>query len=396
MTLTEMKSKSPSPSSRSQSLGISGIRKIFERAQTISGVIKLEIGEPDFQTPENIKEAARRAITSGQTKYTSGWGMVELRKAISQKLQRENKLEYNPNNEIVVTSGATSALNLALLSVLDPGDEILVPNPGWATYGVAVTLVGGIPVEYKLDSARGYGFFREDVEPLITERTKALLINSPSNPTGSVFSQDELRRISELSIDHGLTVISDEVYEKFVYENVLPGENLPNIASFPEMKERTVILNSFSKTYAMTGWRVGYLASSQAFGDAIAKVNTAANSCVSQISQIAAIEALTGPQDSVKEMISVYKSRRDLIVERLNQIRTFECPVPQGAFYAFPKIVGNMNSYDLSIKILEGAQVSTVPGSAFGTQGEGHLRMSYANSTENIKIAMDRIASFLN
>jgi aminotransferase len=393
MTLTEVNSTSAKASNRSESLGISGIRKIFERAQSIQGVIRLEIGEPDFQTPENIKEAARQAINKGQTKYTPGSGMLELRKAISQKLRTENGISYEPKNEIVVTAGATSALNIALLGVLDPGDEILVPNPGWATYVYAVNIVGGVPVEYKLDSRNGYRFVKKEVERLISPRTKAIIINSPGNPTGSVFNVEDLNSIAQLAMEQGITVISDEVYEKFVYEGVREGANLPNIASLPEMRDKTVILNSFSKTYAMTGWRVGYLASNSALGEAMAKVNTAANSCVSQISQIAAIEALTGPQDSVKEMISVYRKRREIIIRRLNEIPGFRCASPQGAFYAFPEIKDTgLNSYDLSMKILENAHVATVPGSAFGSEGEGYLRISYANSTENIENAMDRIS----
>jgi aspartate aminotransferase len=204
---------------------------------------------------------------------------------------------------------------------------------------------------------------------------------------------EDLNSIAQLAMEQGITVISDEVYEKFVYEGVREGANLPNIASLPEMRDRTVILNPFSKTYAMTGWRVGYLASNSALGEAMAKVNTAANSCVSQISQIAAIEALTGPQDSVKEMISVYRKRREIIIRRLNEIPGFRCASPQGAFYAFPEIKDTgLNSYDLSMKILENAHVATVPGSAFGSEGEGYLRISYANSTENIENAMDRIS----
>ncbi len=391
MTITEQRTKPAKPSVRSQSLGVSGIRKIFERAQSIRDVIRLEIGEPDFQTPENIKEAARQAITSGRTKYTPGAGMIELRKAIADKLQSENKIHYEPI-EIVVAAGATSALNLSMLAAIDPGEEVLIPNPGWATYAYAISIAGGVPIEYKLDRRRDYAFDKDYVNSLVTNKTRAILINSPNNPTGSIFTERDLYAIAELSLERGLTVISDEVYEKFLYDHA-PGEVSPCIGSLPDMKERTIVVNSFSKTYAMTGWRVGYVASSAPLADAMAKVNTAANSCVSQISQIAALEALTGPQNSVKEMISVYKERRSVIVKRLNEINGFECPLPKGAFYAFPNITGTgLSSFDLAMKILETGHVATVPGSSFGSEGEGYVRLSYSNSTQNIEVAMDRIS----
>lgn len=395
MTVTEQRSKQAIPSVRSQSLGLSGIRKIFEKAQNIPNVIRLEIGEPDFQTPENIKEAGRRAINEGKTKYTPGAGMIELRKAIAEKFRKENNLHYEPN-EIIVASGATSSLNIAFLAAIDPGDEVLVPNPGWATYNYAVSIVGGIPVEYKLARQNDYAIRREDMEPLITSRTKAILVNSPSNPTGSIFTDEDKENIAALSIDHGLTVISDEVYEKFVYDFGPKGTIPPSIAAVPEMSERTIVVNSFSKTYAMTGWRVGYVAANKSIADSLSKVNTAVNSCVSQISQLAAIEALTGPQDSVRQMISEYKKRRSITVKKLNEIHGFDCVLPKGAFYAFPNIEEtSMNSFDLAMKILESAHVATVPGSAFGSEGEGYLRISYANSTENIEVALERISDLL-
>jgi aminotransferase len=394
MTVAEQRTKPAKPSVRSQSLGVSGIRKIFEKAQSMPDVIRLEFGEPDFQTPENIKEAARRAITNGRTKYTPGAGMPELRKAIADKLQSENNIHYEPN-EVVVAAGATSALNLSVLGSIDQGEEILIPNPGWATYAYAVGIVGGVPVEYKLDRKRDYAFDKDYVSSLVTDKTRAILINSPNNPTGSIFSEKDLHAVADLSLERGLTVISDEVYEKFRYDYA-PSEVSPCIGALPDMKDRTIVVNSFSKTYAMTGWRVGYVASSASLADAMAKVNTAANSCVSQISQIAALEALTGPQDSVKEMLSVYKERRSIIVKRLNEINGFDCPLPKGAFYAFPNITGTrLNSFDLSMKILETAHVATVPGSSFGSEGEGYLRLSYANSKQNIEAALDRISKLL-
>jgi aminotransferase len=397
MSVSQLKSKASGASKRSQQLGISAIRVIFERAQSYPDMVRLELGEPDFDTPQNIKDAAIRAISAGKTKYTSGAGILELRKAISRKLENSNRISYDPAKEVLVSAGATSGINLALLASLDEGDEILVPNPGWATYVYAVRLVGANPVLYDLSSESSYSFDRDSVEKLVTPKTKAILINTPSNPTGAVFSTKNLHQIADFAINHDLKVFSDEVYEKFVYQE--PG-NLElrhvSIASFPEMKDRTVTINSFSKTYAMTGWRVGYLAANSTVTDAMIKINTAASSCISSISQLAALEALEGPQDSVTKMIEAFQKRRDVMTKSLNGIRGFSCPLPQGAFYAFPVIQGTgYNSMDLSMKILEQAHVAIVPGSAFGSRGEGHIRIAYANSLSNIEIALERISKVM-
>ncbi len=390
------------PSARSRSLGLSGIRQIFERAQSLPDVIRLEFGEPDFDTPENIKQAAVKAIERGYTKYSSSSGIPELRRAISEKLERENKIYYDPKSEIVVTTGATAAIYNALLATLDPGDEVLIPDPGWATYVHAVKLSGAIPVPYRLRKETGFSFEREEVQQTITGKTRAILINSPSNPTGSVFSKDNIQSIAEFAEENDLFVISDEVYEKFVYAN---GDGTANfspahtgqdghtsIASLPGMKERTVTINSFSKTYAMTGWRIGYAAAEKGIGEAISRINAAANSCISTICQYAALEALTGPQESVTNMISEFKRRRDLLVRLLNEIDGFECFLPRGAFYAFPDVrATGMNSQELAMFILNEAHVALIPGSAFGSEGEGHLRLAYANSYSKIEQAAERI-----
>jgi aminotransferase len=381
-------------SHRTQALGLSGIRQIFEKAQKIPDVIRLEFGEPDFDTPENIKKAAERAINLGYTKYASSSGIPELRSAISSKLERDNNVYYDPSKEIIVTAGATAALNLSLVATLDIGDEILVPNPGWATYVHAVHIAGAKPVLYSLRESANYGFDREEIQKLVGPKTRALLINSPSNPIGSIFSRKDFKSISDFAIENNLFVLSDEVYEKFLYSD--QGDKHISIASLPEMKDRTVTFNSMSKTYAMTGWRIGYAASNPEINAAMVKINAAQSSCVSTITQYAALEALTGSQDSVSEMISTFKKRRDLMVKGLNNIDGFICGVPQGAFYAFPNIRKNaMNSYDLAMKILDEAHVATVPGSSFGSEGEGYLRVAYANSAENIELALDRISRMM-
>ncbi len=387
----------PTASKRSQALGVSGIRDIFEKAHKIPNVVRLEFGEPDFDTPENIKQAAIRAITEGHTKYTSSAGIPELRKAVSEKLEKDNKIHYEASKEVVVTAGATAALNLALQATLDPHEEILVPDPGWATYVHSVQLVGATPVMYPLKESMGYRIVREDIERLITRGTRAILINSPSNPIGSILSRSDVQAIADLAREHNLFVLSDEVYEKFVYPDPGTHREHVSIASLPGMKERTVTFNSMSKTYSMTGWRIGYAASSAELSSAMIKANSAASSCVSTIAQYAALEALTGSQDSVRKMISVFKDRRDLLVRGLNEIGGFKCSTPSGAFYAFPNISETgLTSLNLAMKILEEAHVATVPGSAFGSEGEGHLRIAYANSTENIKEALERISKVMN
>ncbi len=392
---TSTTSTSTEASERSQTLGISGIRQIFEKAQSIPDIIRLEFGEPDFDTPENIKEAAKQAISHGYTKYTSSSGILELRKAVSEKLLRENRVSYDPSKEVVVTAGTTAALNLSLLATLDVGDEVMIPNPGWATYVHAVHLVGAKSVMYSLREASEYGFDKDEAQRLVTPNTRAILINTPSNPIGSIFSRKHITDIADFAIENNLFVLSDEVYEKFIYSD--KGESHFSIASLPEMKERTVTFNSMSKTYAMTGWRIGYAASNQSVSSAMAKINAAASSCVSTIAQYAALEALTGPQDSVGKMISTFRVRRDLMVRALNNINGFRCAVPRGAFYAFANIKETgFSSFDLAMKILEEAHVATVPGSAFGSEGEGYLRIAYANSSENIQNALERVAKVMN
>ena len=392
----EAKAVSLEPSQRSRKLGLSGIREIFEKAQKIPDVIRLEFGEPDFDTPDNIKAAAVRAINNGKTKYTSSAGIPELRAAISAKLSKENQVVYDAAKEVVVTAGATSAINLAFLSVADIGDEILVPDPGWATYTHAVHIVGSIPVPYPLRESAGYSFERKVAEKLVTPKTKAILINTPSNPTGAILSRSNLKEIAEFAIEKNLFVISDEVYEKFLYDGGSTKNEHVSIASLPEMKERTVTVNAFSKTYAMTGWRLGYAAAAEPISAAMAKINAAESSCVSSVAQYAALEALTGPQDSVREMISAFAKRREVLVSGLNELPGFKCPMPHGAFYAFPNIrATGQNSHSLAMKIVEKGHVAVVPGSSFGAQAELNIRLAYANSLENIQLALERIRKIL-
>jgi aminotransferase len=383
------------PSDRSETLGISGIRVIFEKVSKMPDAIRLEFGEPDFDTPDNIKAAAIDAIKKGRTKYSSSAGTIELRNAVASKFSRENNLKYDPAKEVVITAGATSGINLALLATLDVGDEILVPDPGWATYVHAVNIVGAKPVPYALRESSGYAIQKENLETVSTPRTRAILINSPSNPIGSILSRKNLEEICDFAIEHDLFVLSDEVYEKFLYRDGGENEHV-SIASLNGMKDRVVTINAFSKTYAMTGWRIGYVGASEPIASAMVKINAAANSCVSTINQFAGIEALNGPQDSVSKMISAFAKRREILVKGLNEFRGFRCPMPKGAFYAFPNIKDTgYSSEELTMKIVDQAHVAVVPGTAFGSEGEGYIRVAYANSVENIQEALTRMRRIL-
>lgn len=371
---------------------LSGIREIFEKAQTIPDVIRLEFGEPDFDTPAHIKNAAYEALTRGATKYTSSFGIAELRDAIAEKMLRENGVKCSRSN-VVVTAGATSALSLAVLAVLNPGNEILIPNPGWANY-VPISRIGGATsVGYPLFEKDEFNVNIENVRKLITPKTKMILINSPSNPSGGVIPEQDQKAIGELAEKHDLLILSDEVYEKFIYG----GERHVSLASFPQFKDRVITINSFSKTYAMTGWRIGYAVAPAEIAEAMGRLNGSTNSCTATMTQYAALAALKGSQNCVTEMVDAFKRRRSVILDGLSEIKLLSCIPPKGAFYAFVNVSKTrMDSLSLSMKFLEHGHVATVPGSAFGTYGEGYIRIAYANSEENLKKALSRIKSTLS
>ncbi len=373
---------------RARKIPYSGIRRIFERASTITNAIHLEAGEPDMLTPAYIREAAKTAMDAGATHYTSSAGTIELRKAIANKLKRENNLDYDSSSEIIVAAGANTALSLAFLTLVDSGSEVLVPDPGWANYEPGVSLTGAVPVGYSLLEQNDFRPDLEELEKLVTKRTKVLLVNSPSNPTGGVFSSEDLRLIADFAVKHDLAVVSDEVYEKIVYD----GTETQSIASFPSMKERTVVVNALSKTYAMTGWRLGYAATTNDIASAMTKLQSCIASCASSVSQAAAVAALNGPQTDVQKMVSEFKTRRDYFVEALNQISGFHCRKPRGAFYAFANVSELSESSEvLVLEILDKAGVVSVPGSAFGAHGEGYIRFSYAASMDNLNEAVRRL-----
>ncbi len=365
----------------------SGIRKLFDLAQGKKGLVSFGIGEPDFVTPTHIREAAKRALDEGYTRYTPNLGFPEFRKALAVKLDQKNNISVTPE-EVVVTSGGTEALFFAFYILINPGDEIIIPDPGFVTYESQIYFAGGTPVHFPL---RGENNFHPDLEELkncITPKTKVILINSPSNPTGAAFNEEELLVIAQLAQEKDLFVISDELYEDIVYD----GREHISIASFPGMKERTISIFGFSKSYAMTGWRLAYLAGPLDLVEEIAKLlqNTAV--CANSIAQRAGQAAIQGSQNCVKEMFTAYNERRNVLAEGLNEIQGLSCYAPEGTFYAFVNIKETgMTSEELSIYLLEECKVVTVPGTAFGKQGEGYIRLSFATSLDMVKEGIARI-----
>lgn len=353
------------------SVNVSGIRKLFEAAGP--NAVNLGIGQPDFDTPKNIKDAAIKAINDGFTGYTPGLGIPELRDALSAKLKNENQIDVAPN-QIMVTSGASEALYITLSALTSPGDEILVPNPGFLAYNSIVRLLNGKDVGISLKEDLTIDV--NDVLEKITPKTKALIINSPGNPTGAVSSKADIKALAEIAEDKNITLISDEVYEYFIYD----GEHV----SPAQFTDNAVTINAFSKSYAMTGWRVGYLAAKGDYVPEILKIHQYLQACANSIAQKAAHEALIGPQDSVATMRNEFKKRRDVLVKGLNDMG-IKCITPQGAFYAFPEVKDCEKAAETLLK----NDVVVTPGTAFGSNGKDHIRISYAASMENIEKALE-------
>lgn len=355
-------------------------------------------GEPDFDTPQNIKEAAVRAIQSGVTKYTPASGTPALKKAICEKLLRDNGLAYTPE-QIVVSNGAKHSLVNTFMAILNPFEEVLLPAPYWVSYPEMIRLADGVPVVIPTDEAHGFKFTVEQLEAAYTPRTRALVLNSPSNPTGMLYTKEELSAIADWCVKRDVYVVSDEIYEKLIYE----GEHV-SIASFgEEIKERTIVVNGVSKSYAMTGWRIGYTASNLKVAKAMANIQSHAASNPNSIAQAATVEALTGPQDSVAMMREAFRERRDYMVERMNSIEGVSCIKPSGAFYVMMNIkslIGKTfygqkveNTDQFCELLLEKQRLALVPGTGF--DAEGFVRWSYATSMENIKEGLDRLEKFL-
>lgn len=367
------------------------------RAEGID-VIGFGVGEPDFDTPDNVKAAAVAAIEAGFTKYTPAGGIPELKEAVRQKLQADHGLTYDPA-QIIITVGAKHALFNAFQALLNPGDEVIVPAPYWVSYVDQIRLTGAEAVIVMGDPDNQFKVSADQVRKAVTPRTKALVINSPCNPTGAVYSEAELRAIAEVALEADILVISDEIYEPFIYSD---GGHTPFASLSEEAKKNTLLIHGVSKSHAMTGWRIGYAAGPAELIAAMTSIQSHSTSNPTSIAQKAAIEALTGSQESVNVMVKEFKKRRDYLVERLRALPGVECPLPDGAFYAFPKISaafgkdagsGPINSSQaFAEQLLQQAHVALVPGSAFGI--EGYVRLSYATSMENLEKGMDRIEAF--
>ncbi|OGS18473.1 MAG: aspartate aminotransferase [Elusimicrobia bacterium RIFOXYA2_FULL_40_6] len=363
-------------------------------------IIGFGAGEPDFDTPENIKEAAKKAIDSGFTKYTPTSGTKELKAAIVNKFKKDNTLDYTPE-QILVSCGAKHSIFNIVFALCDDGDEVIIPSPYWVSYPEMVRAAGGKPVFIKTTQANNFKITPEQLEKAITPKTKIFILNSPSNPTGMIYSETELRALAKIIVSKNIYCISDEIYEKLVYGN----EKHVSIASFDEnIKKLTLVVNGVSKSYSMTGWRIGYCAGPKEIIQAMSNLQDHSTSNPASISQAASVEALTGPSDSFKVMFAAFEKRRTAMVDRLNSIKGIKCLKPQGAFYVFPdiseilkknfngKIIGN--SLALTELLLENAKVAVIPGSVFGE--DNAIRLSYATSDKNISEGLDRIEKFVN
>jgi len=368
----------------------SGIRKLFDLAQNRKDIISFGIGEPDFTTPDHVREAAKRAIEEGYTHYTPNAGYADLREALAQKLADFNHIEAKPE-EVVVTSGGTQALFSSFYTLLNPGDELIIPDPGFLIYGSQVFLAGGEPVFLPIREENHFQIDANELKGLITEKTKAILLNSPSNPTGIVIKKEILEEVAQIAKERDLFVISDELYEDILFD----GREHVSIASFPGMKERTISIFGFSKSYAMTGWRIAYLTCPEYLVKEMVKIQQNTAVCPNSVTQRAVLYGLQNPKqtnDSINKMCAAYQERRDVIMEGFKEIEGFECMPPEGAFYAFPNITGTgKSSEELSMYLLEKYGVVTVPGNAFGQYGEGYLRFSFATSVDMIKEGIDKI-----
>lgn len=368
----------------------SGIRRFFDIAATMENVISLGVGEPDFVTPWVVREAAIFSIERGQTTYTSNYGLLELRKAIAGHLHTQYGIGYEPAEEIVVTVGVSEGLDLALRTILNAGDEVLVPEPCYVSYKPCIALAGGKPVSIPTTAETRFRPTIEQLTQAVTARTKAILLGFPSNPTGSTIPRDHMQAIVEFARKHNLFLVSDEIYDRLVYD----GEHVC-VAALPSAKERTILLNGFSKAYAMTGWRVGYVCAPREVISGIVKIHSYTALCAPIMGQKAALEALLHGEASVQDMVQQYNQRRRLIVEGLNEIG-LSCHMPEGAFYAFPSIASTgLSAEEFAERLLFEQQVAVVPGTAFGEGGAGHIRCSYATSIAHIEAALNRMQAFV-
>ena len=373
-----------------RSIPPSGIRRFFDIVAEMSGVVSLGVGEPDFVTPWHIRESCVHGLQRGYTSYTSNYGLLELRQEIARMLETDYGVVYDPKCEALITVGVSEALDLAMRALLSPGDEVLVPEPCYVSYNACVSLAGGVPISVCSSRENEFRVTVDQLAAALTPRTKALLIGYPNNPTGAVMSREDLAAIARFAEQHDLIVISDEIYASLTYD----GEHTC-FASLPGMRDRTILLNGFSKAYAMTGWRIGYAMGNADFIGAMTKIHQYTMLCAPITAQIAAIEAIKQGTASRNKMVDEYDRRRRLMVDGLRNIG-LDCFEPRGAFYVFPSIRNTgLTSLQFAEQLLQAEKVALVPGDAFGACGEGFVRCSYASSSKNLSEALDRIGRFV-
>ncbi len=374
-----------------RSIPPSGIRKFFDLVLEMDGVISLGVGEPDFVTPWHIREACIYSLEKGFTSYTSNLGLLELRELISRCFRKDYGVEYDPKNEILITTGVSEAADLAFRAIINPGDEVIIPEPSYVSYKPSVSLAGGVPVPLATTLENEFRVTADEIEKSITDKTKALVLSYPNNPTGAVMGKNDLEEIADVVNEYDLAVISDEVYCKLTYNG-----NHTCFSSISGMRERTIVLNGFSKSHAMTGLRIGYAAGSEEIIGAMTKVHQYAMLCAPVTAQMGAVEALKNGDGEMKKMVREYDRRRRLIVDGLNRLG-LDCFEPKGAFYAFPSVKSTgMTSEEFAGRLLKEQKVAAVPGDVFGDCGAGHLRCSYATSREELVEALGRIEAFLD
>jgi aspartate/methionine/tyrosine aminotransferase len=376
-------------------LGTETAFEVLARAKALEKqgkeIVHLEIGEPDFDTPQHIKEATVRALKEGYTHYTPANGILELREAIAEDIAANRRIAVHPD-EVVVTPGAKPIIFFSILAHVNPGEEVLYPNPGFPIYESVINFAGAKPIPIPLLEERQFSFDPDFVQKKITRKTKMIILNSPGNPTGGTLTRSDLKIIADLITDRDdILVLSDEIYNRILYDGTHE-----SLASLPDMKEKTVILDGFSKTYAMTGWRMGYGIMQRGLAQKITQLMINSNSCTCAFAQMACVEALKGPQTETEKMVAEFKQRREVIVSGLNRIKGLTCLKPRGAFYAFPNIKNTgRTASELADLLLNEVGVATLSGTAFGKFGEGHLRLSFANSVENIQKALSKISEWI-
>ncbi|MEW6673283.1 MAG: pyridoxal phosphate-dependent aminotransferase [Thermodesulfobacteriota bacterium] len=381
---------------RMDQIPFSGIRTIFEevirREKAGEKLIHLNIGRPDFDTPAHIKEAAKKALDEGKVHYSSNYGIPELRNALAEKFKKENNLSYDPNKEIIVTVGGNEAVLITMMGLLDPGDEVLIPDPCWLNYFYCVRMAGANPISVPALQEHDFVPQLEDFRSRITSKTRMIVINTPNNPTGAVYDAKILEQLAQLAKEHDLYVLSDEIYEKMVYD----GSRHISIGSLPDMKKRTITVNGFSKNYSMTGWRLGSVAADGEVISALVRIHQYATICATSFAQYGAAAALTGPQDEITSMIAEFDRRRTLVYNALKDMPGIDVVKPLGAFYIFPSIRETGKTPDeMTLYLIEKAKIAVVPGSVFGDYGNESIRISYANSYENLEKAMENMHAAL-